>query len=184
MILPGPVTDGWRWFPHLQACSHHHLRLIKNALFGQFCRLKRTCTRVQDYDEQSGLLNKTFLQKGYDQALIEEAYTEYQQSYADAVGYLPHNNESMCPRNGMVAAKDRSKTPASNQLSFSVLVTTVKPLPLSKLRCTGVFSTVIPVLQVPFQGTQMSLVDISRRKLMILWLGRESEQLKIPGDPW
>lgn len=74
--------------------------------FGQFCWLKKTCTCLQDYDEQSGLLRKRFLEKGYDQALIDEAYTKFLQSYADVVGDVPHNNEGMCPRSLVVLVQE------------------------------------------------------------------------------
>lgn len=77
---------------YLHARSHHQLRWIKNVPFGQFCWLRGKCTCLQDYDEQSDLLRKRFLEKGYDQDLRKDPY-KYWYFYADAVGDLYLNSE-------------------------------------------------------------------------------------------
>lgn len=48
---------------------------------GPFCRLKRTCTRLQDHDAQSVILRKKFLEKGYVISDIVGAYEKYRKEY-------------------------------------------------------------------------------------------------------
>lgn len=48
---------------HLHA-RNHHPRWIKNIPFGQFCRLRRTCTLKNDHEEQSLILKSKFKEKG------------------------------------------------------------------------------------------------------------------------
>lgn len=62
---------------YLHARSHHHPRWIKNVPFvpfGQFCRLKRTCTLKKDYEDKSFILKNKFKEKGYEEAHIEDAF--------------------------------------------------------------------------------------------------------------
>lgn len=60
------------------ACeSSHHPRWIQNVLYGQFCHLRRACTRKENYKEQSELLKNKFKEKGYDKTHTEAAYNNY-----------------------------------------------------------------------------------------------------------
>lgn len=62
---------------YLHAWCYHHPRWIKNVPYGHFCRLRRTCTRKEDYLDQSELLRKKFQEKGYDVTLVETAFNKY-----------------------------------------------------------------------------------------------------------
>lgn len=97
---------------YLHAKSNHHPRWIQNVPFGQFCRLRRTCTKKEDYLEQSKLLMQKFSEKGYEANHIESAFSKYLALYDD-----PSNNDSNNtePRH--------QTTPVTQQACFSTQYT-------------------------------------------------------------
>lgn len=66
---------------YLHAKSHHHPKWIRNIPHGQFCRLKKTCTKKSDYEKQGSIVKKKFLEKGYEESLIKQAFYKYWTQY-------------------------------------------------------------------------------------------------------
>lgn len=60
-------------FLHYNSC--HHPRWLNNIPKSQFCRLKKNCTRSEDYDIQSQALKDKFLKKGFPVDLVETAHS-------------------------------------------------------------------------------------------------------------
>lgn len=66
------------------ATYHHHPKWIHNIPYGQFCRLRRTCTRKSDYEKQGSILKRKLLEKGYKEDLVEQAYSKYWIQYDES----------------------------------------------------------------------------------------------------
>lgn len=62
-------------FLHYKSC--HHPQWLNNIPKSQFCRLKKNCTRNDDYENQSKTLKEKFLDKGFPADLVETAYFLY-----------------------------------------------------------------------------------------------------------
>lgn len=61
---------------HYKSC--HHPAWKRNIPAGQFNRLRRNCTKKEDYLLQGSLLVKRFEEKGYPQSIINEAFDRYE----------------------------------------------------------------------------------------------------------
>lgn len=77
-------------FLHYQSC--HFPKWIDNIPKSQFCRLRRNCSRVEDYMELSGDLKKKFQDKGFPDDLVNNAC----QLYLDPD---KNKNKQICQRN-------------------------------------------------------------------------------------
>lgn len=62
---------------HVHFNSCHNLQWVKNIPKGQFCRLRQNCTTDSDYTAQSTLLRRKFLEKGYPETLVDQAYNTF-----------------------------------------------------------------------------------------------------------
>lgn len=62
---------------YLHHNSCHYPKWTQNIPKGQFCQLRQNCTRDTDYIKQSTILKRTFLDKQYPEALVDQAYEIY-----------------------------------------------------------------------------------------------------------
>lgn len=61
---------------YLHYDSSHHPTWKNNIPIGQFYRLRRNCTRVEDYNSQGNCMLK-FVEKGYPRDLVQDAFLLY-----------------------------------------------------------------------------------------------------------
>lgn len=59
--------------------SCHYKKWKDNIPKGQFCWLRRNCTKISDYIEQSDLLKNKLKDKGYPESLVDQAQKHYLQ---------------------------------------------------------------------------------------------------------
>lgn len=52
--------------------SRHHSSWLCNIPRGQYIRLRRNCTTMEDFGNQSQVLSSRFEQKGYNRAVLDE----------------------------------------------------------------------------------------------------------------
>lgn len=57
----------------LHYCSHHSRNLTNNLPFGQFLRLKRNSTSLDDYLREERILSRQLRERGYPARVIEKA---------------------------------------------------------------------------------------------------------------
>lgn len=57
---------------YLSIRSGHHPAWIRNIPKGQFLRVRRNCTKIEDYLEQVNHLKDKFVQKGYNDKKLDE----------------------------------------------------------------------------------------------------------------
>ncbi|XP_077336748.1 transducin beta-like protein 2 isoform X2 [Lithobates pipiens] len=60
---------------HFDSC--YHPQWVKNMPKGQFCRLRQNCPRDCDYISESIHLKQKFLEKGYPEKIVDQAYTTF-----------------------------------------------------------------------------------------------------------
>ncbi|OCT92849.1 hypothetical protein XELAEV_18015915mg, partial [Xenopus laevis] len=53
--------------------SCHHKKWLNNIPLSQFNRVKRNCSKKEDYDKECQILRKQFREKGYSEKIVEEA---------------------------------------------------------------------------------------------------------------
>lgn len=61
---------------YIPTCSCHHKPWLSNIPGGQFTRMRRNCTRIEDYDYQSNILTNMFIDKGYQKEFLNKEKLE------------------------------------------------------------------------------------------------------------
>lgn len=56
--------------------SHHHTRWINNIPKSQFMRIRKNCTQMADFESQAVLLKSRFLDKGYQESILDKTISE------------------------------------------------------------------------------------------------------------
>lgn len=70
--------------------------MVNNIPKGQFCRLRQNCTRDCDYISQSVHLKNKFLEKGYPNKVVNQAYTTFLPGKRPKTNKPPENVTARC----------------------------------------------------------------------------------------